>query len=380
MTTLLIIHSTVDGQTKKICRSIANHIQKKAPQAMVLQKTVGACTLEDIQHSDIVILGASIRYGKHRNNVYQFIEQYRNQLDAKISCFFSVNLVARKAGKDTATTNSYVIKFLEQTNWQPNEVDVFAGKLDYARYRFFDKLMIKFIMWMTKGPTHSDKPIEFTDWRRVLAFTDRIIKHIKVDDITANAPVTEPNQNTQLNSLTPDSSTEAHADTNPLNESEAHFANQITAQSTPTRDVQIVCAHCHTTNRVPRSKLAESPTCGKCKERVFSLEPIVLTRNVKKHTQTNQVLTIVDFWASWCQPCQQMAPQFANASKRLPQVVFAKLQTDKYKRASQPYNIRSLPTLVAFKNGVEIGRQSGVMSTSRIIQWVESLDETIKAR
>lgn len=351
MTNILILHSTVDGQTKKICQTIANQISKTIPDALVLQKSVAGCTLKDLQHSEVIVLGASIRYGKHRNTVYQFVEQYRDQLDTKVTCFFSVNLVARKAEKNTATTNSYVIKFLEQTSWQPNEVDVFAGKLDYALYGFVDKLMIKLIMWITKGPIYSDKPIEFTDWQRVQDFTDKIISHISADKIQPN-------------------------DIDNQNLNQKHFSSQITAQTT-TDKLFIVCPHCDTTNRMPShalsEKIIESPNCGHCKQPLLSKKPINLNGNIHKHIQTNQILTIVDFWASWCQPCHQIAPQFASASEQLSQVVFAKLQTDQFEKDSVAYNIRSLPTLVAFKNGVEIGRQSGVMSTGQIVQWVQRL-------
>lgn len=87
----------------------------------------------------------------------------------------------------------------------------------------------------------------------------------------------------------------------------------------------------------------------------------------------NEVLTIVDFWASWCQPCLLMAPQFKAAASQLPQVVFAKIQTDKYEQAAAPYNIRSLPTMVAFKHGKEVARQSGALPSDQIVQWVRSL-------
>ena len=69
-----------------------------------------------------------------------------------------------------------------------------------------------------------------------------------------------------------------------------------------------------------------------------------------------------------------MAPQFKAAAKQLPQVVFAKIQTDKYEQVSAPYNIRSLPTMVAFRNGKEVARQSGALPSDQILQWVRSLN------
>ncbi|MDO5769818.1 MAG: thioredoxin TrxC [Psychrobacter sp.] len=138
--------------------------------------------------------------------------------------------------------------------------------------------------------------------------------------------------------------------------------------------LHLVCPQCQATNRIPEDRLAEAPVCGKCQQSLLTAAPIELTaQSVTKTIQKNDVLTIVDFWASWCQPCLMMAPQFATAAQQLPQVVFAKLQTDKFEQASAPYGIRSLPTMVAFKGGKEIARQSGALPSHQIVQWVTSL-------
>lgn len=140
------------------------------------------------------------------------------------------------------------------------------------------------------------------------------------------------------------------------------------------QSLHIVCTHCQATNRVPTVKLESAPNCGKCGEQLLTASPHELTaQNINKVIQKNDILTIVDFWASWCQPCLMMAPQFKTAASQLPKVVFAKLQTDKYEQAAAPYNIRSLPTMVAFRQGKEIARQSGALSSSQIVQWIQSL-------
>nr|WP_317199150.1 thioredoxin TrxC [uncultured Psychrobacter sp.] len=141
-----------------------------------------------------------------------------------------------------------------------------------------------------------------------------------------------------------------------------------------TEGFHIVCPHCQTTNRLPAERLSAQPNCGKCSQSLLTASPQELSaQTANKVIQKNDVLTIVDFWASWCQPCLMMAPQFKDAAKQLPQVVFAKLQTDKYEQAAAPYNIRSLPTMVAFRGGREVARQSGALPTSQIVQWVNSL-------
>lgn len=137
----------------------------------------------------------------------------------------------------------------------------------------------------------------------------------------------------------------------------------------------IVCPHCFAKNRIPTAKLANSPICGKCKTELVNIKPAELSGDtLAKYIRGNDQLVIIDFWASWCQPCIMMAPQFSQAASQLPQVRFAKLQTDQHEQASAAYGIRSLPTMVAFKNGQEIARQSGALSAGQIMQWVQSLN------
>ncbi|MGP4788252.1 thioredoxin TrxC [Psychrobacter sp. 1Y11] len=141
-----------------------------------------------------------------------------------------------------------------------------------------------------------------------------------------------------------------------------------------TENLHIICPNCQATNRLPSDRLSAAPNCGKCGQSLLTASPQELTaQTVAKTIQKNDVLTIVDFWASWCQPCLMMAPQFKEAADQLPQVVFAKLQTDKYEQAAAPYNIRSLPTMVAFRGGKEVARQSGALPRDQIVQWVKSL-------
>lgn len=141
-----------------------------------------------------------------------------------------------------------------------------------------------------------------------------------------------------------------------------------------TESFYIVCPHCQATNRLPAERLSTEAKCGKCSQPLLTASPQELTgRTVNKVIQKNDILTIVDFWASWCQPCLMMAPSFKEAAKQLPEVVFAKIQTDKYEQAAAPYNIRSLPTMVAFRGGKEVARQSGALPTGQIVQWVSGL-------
>lgn len=167
-----ILYSSVDGQTLKICKRIIEVFKKH-------NQNVELFSIDDfnndLAHYDKLIIGASIRYGVHNKKVIDFINTNKLQLDAKKTAFFSVNLVARKPEKNAPDTNPYVIKFFKTIDWKPTMVEVFAGKLDYQKYPFFDRIMIQFIMWMTKGPTNSKAKIEYTNWDQVEAFGQQLI-------------------------------------------------------------------------------------------------------------------------------------------------------------------------------------------------------------
>lgn len=167
-----IIYSSVDGQTLKICNKLRDVFQQN-------NQNVELFSIDDfngdITHYDKLIIGASIRYGVHNKKVIEFINTNKNQLDSIKTAFFSVNLVARKPEKSSPDTNPYVIKFFKTIDWTPTLVEVFAGKLDYKKYPFFDRIMIQLIMWMTKGPTNSNAEIEYTNWDKVKAFGMQLI-------------------------------------------------------------------------------------------------------------------------------------------------------------------------------------------------------------
>mgnify|MGYP001341203551 FL=1 len=171
MKSFLLIYSTVDGHTKNISKEIGSHIKENFDVTIMSIDEVTQKTLID---HDRVLIGASIRYGKYRANVFKFIKENINILRDKSAAFFSVNVVARKKEKNLPETNPYIIKFLKQTQWVPSYIGVFAGKVEYPKYGFFDKYTIRFIMWLTKGPTDITQSYEFTDWKAVESFSSLI--------------------------------------------------------------------------------------------------------------------------------------------------------------------------------------------------------------
>lgn len=175
MSEILIAYATTDGHTLEICRRLRQVIEGQGHR--VTLKSITDDPDMELQPFDKIVLGASIRYGKHSRQVYEFIEKNRRILESRPNAFFSVNVVARKAGKNTPQTNPYLQKFLRQISWRPKELAVFAGKIDYPKYRFWDRLFIRLIMWMTKGPTDPKAVVEFTDWQQVEAF-GRLVSNI----------------------------------------------------------------------------------------------------------------------------------------------------------------------------------------------------------
>ena len=167
-----IIYSSTDGHTVKICEKIIEIIKH---ESIISLSSIEEVDSLDLESFDFILVGASIRYGNHKANLFSFIKNNLESLNKKDTAFFNVNAVARKEDKNTPATNPYLIKFLKKVAWKPNLLEVFAGKISYPKYHFFDKYMIRFIMWMSKGPTDPSKVFEFTDWKKVESFGKKVL-------------------------------------------------------------------------------------------------------------------------------------------------------------------------------------------------------------
>jgi menaquinone-dependent protoporphyrinogen oxidase len=172
MAKILILYSTTDGHTVEICNRIKQTCEALGNDVHLLdlkddpQLVAGAF--------DKIVIGASIRYGKHQPLVNEFIGKNQAMLEEHPNAFFSVNVVARKPEKNTPETNPYLQKFLTKIDWQPQLLGVFAGRIDYPSLGFIDKHMIRLIMRITKGPTDLSLTVEFTDWSKVEEFAREV--------------------------------------------------------------------------------------------------------------------------------------------------------------------------------------------------------------
>jgi thioredoxin 2 len=127
-------------------------------------------------------------------------------------------------------------------------------------------------------------------------------------------------------------------------------------------------------NRAPEDRLPHKPVCGRCKTALLPGHPITLDDQNFEAVIASDLPVVVDFWAAWCGPCRKMAPEFAAAAHAARERgLFAKVDTEASPRTAARYDIKSIPTLVAFRNGREIGRQSGLMPQSLIVRWLAML-------
>lgn len=135
----------------------------------------------------------------------------------------------------------------------------------------------------------------------------------------------------------------------------------------------VACPHCNTLNRIPLSKDSTAAHCGKCKKSVFTGRPLNLNQtNFAAHVNKSTLPILVDFWAEWCGPCKMMAPVIEQVAPRLePSMRVAKLDTERESQLAMQFGIRSIPTLIVFKQGKEISRQSGAMNAQQLISWLQ---------
>ena len=139
-----------------------------------------------------------------------------------------------------------------------------------------------------------------------------------------------------------------------------------------TTAILVTCPHCHSKNRLPAERLTDGGKCGRCKTALFDGHPVALTaQSFDAHLQSDLPL-VVDFWAPWCGPCRTFAPTFEQAARAVePAVRLAKVDTEAEPALAQRFAIRSIPTLILFRQGREVSRMSGALPGHALVQWIK---------
>lgn len=136
--------------------------------------------------------------------------------------------------------------------------------------------------------------------------------------------------------------------------------------------INITCPHCIATNQLSVDRLQDNPICGACKTPLYTGTPMEIdSTSADALLANNHTPILIDCWAPWCGPCRTFTPIFAEAAELLePKIRLAKLDTQAQSALAARWNIRSIPTLLLFKNSVEIARTSGAMPLPQLMQWL----------
>ena len=169
-----IFYATRDGQSRRIAERVADRLRENGIAATPHDLANAMPAPVELARNRLVVLIAAVRYGRHLAEADRLLACYAAFAAPPPLALASVNLTARKPGKDSAEGNAYLRKLIARHRLTPVLAAAFAGRLDYPRYRFVDRQVIRFIMWMTGGPTEPTAQVDYTSWAAVDAFAGEI--------------------------------------------------------------------------------------------------------------------------------------------------------------------------------------------------------------
>lgn len=169
---LLLCYASHDGQTRRVAERIVARLATHGVSTSLVDLAQRQPDADEVAAAPVVVVAAAIRYGHHLPPARAFVAAHRERLAAKPVALISINLTARKPEKRTVEGSIYLRKWVETSGLRPRIAVAVAGRLDYPRYGWFDRTMIRLIMKITGGPTDPTLTIEFTDWDLVDALAD----------------------------------------------------------------------------------------------------------------------------------------------------------------------------------------------------------------
>ena len=138
-----------------------------------------------------------------------------------------------------------------------------------------------------------------------------------------------------------------------------------------TNSLVVPCAHCAGLNRIPSDRIGQQPRCGRCKADVLLAKPFDVNQSNFAQQTKGDLPLLLDGWASWCGPCRSFAPIFEQAAAQLNgRCRLAKLDSESNQQLSGQLGIRSIPSLLLFRNGREVARQNGAMPLPQLLAWL----------